>query len=515
MRHGARATRIAKHIRLGVGLALLVSALSVTGPASADGVCVDAPASGGDWPVFASDATASGFQSAESTIGPENVGSLEPAWVVPLEGAVESEAVAAGGCVFIGTQTGAVYAFNVQTGDLAWRAQLSVATTLSIGSGSVFVQSGSIITALDQSTGLVSWQRDFFPYSSIGSPLAFDGYVVAGFSGCSDLGSRPTACRGYYVILDQATGEIVVDGHDVSEADVARGMEGPGFWSHPSYDPEDKFIYFGTANVRSIAPENPYSNALLKIDADPDRATFGEIVGYFHNLPLNPLNDYPGGEEVCGAGSPVGVALAAICIDDDDFPTTAVIYRDSEGRKLVGATHSGSDLPLKTFASFVVPRGNFFAIDPDTMEEVWRAPTTAARAAVSAYDGSKIYYSSGYDGGLIAVDKDTGAVAWQANTYGANVWQHVSAANGVVYTPSGAPAALSEPGPAMLLAFDAETGAPLLQRPLSLDIANLATGTVSGGVTIARNTVFIPTNGVAVGLTGTGSGYLVAYRLPA
>ena len=458
--------------------------------------------------MFQHDVTATGFQPEETTIGPDNVGSLEPAWAVPIAGTIESPAVADGGCVFIGTQSGQVYALDIADGSLVWDAQLSTATTLSVAGGRVFVQSGSIVTALNESTGLIEWQKDFAPYSSIGSPLAAEDWVVFGMSGCSDLGSRPTPCRGYYALLDQATGDVVVDGYDVSDDDVERGMEGPGFWSHPSYDPLQKYVYFGTANVRSIAPENPHSNALLKIDVDPNRETYGEVVGYFHSLPSNPIHDYPGGQELCGP-SPASLAIAAVCIDDDDFPTTAVIYDDSHGDRRLGATHSGADLPLRTFGSFLVPVGNFFGLDPDTMEPVWSAPTTAARAAVSAYDGERIFYSAGYDGGLIAVDKDSGAQLWQANTYPVNVWQHVSAANGVVYTPSGAAGVAANAGPGLLMAFDAETGTTLLERPITLDIGDVATGTISGGVTIARNTVIVPTNGVS------NAAYLVAYRLPA
>jgi outer membrane protein assembly factor BamB len=493
--------------------ALTVLTLALTGivlPAAAQADCADGGGTGGDWPVFAHDVTATSFQSDEDTIGRDNVADLEVAWVAPLAGTVEAPAVAAGGCVFVGTESGEVYALDITDGSLVWfYDDLSTATTLSIANGRVFVQDGSVVIALDQSTGLLEWRRDLSPYTSIGSPLAAENFVIVGMTGCGDFGSRPQPCRGYYALLDQDTGEIIVDGHDVSEEDIARGMEGPGFWSRPSYDPEDKFIYFGTANVRSIAPENPYANALLKIDADPTRETYGQIVGHFKNLPPNPIHDYPGGQELCGP-SPWGAAVAVVCIDDDDFPATAVIYRDSDGNKRLGATHSGADLPLRTFASYLVPVGNFFGIDPDTMEAAWAAPTTGARSGVAAYDGDRLFFASGWDGGLKAADADDGTVLWETNALGPNVWQNVSAANGVVYTPSGAWGTLipRRPGAAMLMALDAETGETLLQRPMSMDVEDAAYGTIAAGVTIARNTVIIPTNAL------NNPGYLIAYRLP-
>jgi outer membrane protein assembly factor BamB len=496
-----------------VVVALVASVLAVGGAASADGGCA-ASGAGGDWPVFGHEVTTTRFQDQEHTIGPDNVGNLQPAWVFPAAGAIESSPVEAGGCVYIGTQAGDVYALNTDSGQLVWHNKLISATTLSIAQGRVFVQSSTILTALDAATGSVLWQKDFSPgtgYTSIGSPLAFENWVVAGLTGCFDLGARPVPCRGYYAIMDQATGDLVIDGYDVSEEDLARGMEGPGFWSQPTYDPEDRYIYFGTANTRSIAPENPYSNALLKIDADPNRATFGEIVGYFRNTPLNPLANLPGFTQLCGQGSPLPTtATGAACIDDDDWPSSAVIYRNSQGRKLIGSTHSSSVLPVRTFASFLVPTGNYFAIDPVTMQEVWRAPTSGARAAVAAYDGSKIYYSGGEGGEIYAVDKDTGTVRWQASAIGGNQWQHVSAANGVVYTPSGN-LGINAGSLGLLMAYDARDGTPLLQRPMALDIGTIALGTVAGGITIARNTVFAPVN--ALGQAGS-TGFVVAYRLP-
>jgi outer membrane protein assembly factor BamB len=488
---------------------LMVQAIAISllgGTALADGACAG-PAAGGEWPVFGKEVSASRFQDAEHVIGPDNVGRLQPVWVLPADGTFESSPVIAGGCVYIGTQSGHVFALNADHGQLVWDARLPSATTLSVGGGRVFVQSGSTVTALDQASGTVAWQRDFTPYTNSGSPLAFEDMVIAGFSGCIDVGARPAPCRGYYVILDQVSGATVVDGYDTPDADFANGMEGAGFWSQPTYDPEDRYVYFGTANQRSIAPENPTSNALLKIDADPGRDTFGQIVDYFREA-SNPNVNYPGFEQLCGPSSPLRVALeAVICTNDDDWPSSAVIYRDSNGRKFIGSTHSHTDMPVRHYWDWVFPTGNYFAIDPDGMTEVWRAPTTGARAAVAAYDGTRIYYSSGHEGGIVAVDKDTGAIEWQATTFGANTWQHVSAANGVVYSPSGQPGLLAETGPGLLMAFDARDGTPLLQRSMAQDIGDISRGTTAGGITIARNTVYVPTNGAA-------AGYLVAYRLP-
>ncbi|MDQ3962405.1 MAG: PQQ-binding-like beta-propeller repeat protein [Actinomycetota bacterium] len=520
---------------------LLLAGLSPFSPvaSAAKKASCAGPSKGGDWPVFQHDVTATGSQPKESTIGVDNVGDLELAWVAPLElgegteqtfaGAgtvgVESPPVEDGGCVYISTQEGTVSAFNVNNGKLVWSKSLPSATTLSVANGRVFAQSSSILTAMDAKTGKTIWKENFTPgpdFGGIGSPLAFEDFLVAGTTNGSRKGGVPGRERvGYYAIVDQATGKVVASGFDVSKEDHNRGMEGSGFWSHPTYDPEDKYIYFGTAEPRSVAPENPLANALVKIDADPSRATFGKIVGHFRTAPLNgdTANTPFVGALWCGPDNPVPTTVSGVlCHDDFDWASSALIYRDSTGRKLLGSTHPSMDpLPRLGGAFFGPPKGNFFAIDPTTppssdfagsrMKSVWSAPTSGARAAVAAYDGSKIYYSSGYDGEIVAVDKDTGAIAWKASTLGLNLWQHISVANGVVYTPSGAPGFLVSAGPGMLLAFDARDGTPLLQRPMTMDIGDVSRGTVAGGVIIARNTVFVPTNGAA-------GAYLVAYRLP-
>jgi outer membrane protein assembly factor BamB len=480
--------------------------------------CVEPAAEGGDWPVIHHDTMSTGFQDHEHTIGPDNVGQLEPVWAAPLSGATSVSVTADGGCVFAGGTN--VRAFDIDTGEMVWEATVGTGYEPSAANGRVFVQSNEMVYALDQSTGVILWKvnaREIQPHgiAAGGSPLPFEDYVVVGFTGCGEGGAgriENPGCRGYYAILDQATGVVVADGYDVSDADVARGMEGAGFWGRPGYDPEDKYIYFGEAGPRSVKPQNPYADAMLQIDADPDSPTFGDIVNFFRDTRLHMLDNSP--LPACGRDDlyqDIENAFVSVCLDDDDFVTTPVIFRDSSGRKLLGMNHSQSPLPVRNYNDWVVPWGYFFAVDPVDMAEVWRAPATGGRGTLHAYDGERLYYSSGHEGGIFAVDKDTGTIAWRADALGGNSWMHISAANGVVYSLSGNRAVVAG-NPGVLLAFDAADGSLLFARPLSLDIGALSTGVLGGGVTIARNTVLVPT-GAAGSASGAG-GYVVAYRLP-
>lgn len=493
-----------------VGLAL--SALTFTGLASAAGPCAG-PSAGGDWPVFGHTTTADRYQDQEHLIAPENVGSLEAKWVLPAAGSFDSAPVVSNGCVYIATTGGDLYALNADSGDLAWQASVPSATTLSIANGRLFVQATTVVIAFDQFSGVELWRTDIAPstyHGGGGSPLAFGDLVIAGVL-CPDdttaSAEHPRGtCRGQYSILDQSTGDVLAAEWDTSDEDLARGMGGAGFWSQPSYDPETKLVYMGEANARSYAPENPNTSALLKIDADRTSPTFGKILGAFRTTSLGQnLGNTGPGDAMCKATN--GNQL---CTGDDDWVQAAIIYRDSHGRKLIGSGQSQSQLPLSLDWPI---HGVYVSIDPVTFKEVWRTQTDGARAASGAYDGSRFYVAEGGNawggfggrGGIKALNKDTGAVLWTAPTFGDNNWRHISAANGVVYTQSGG-AVVGNPG--TLLAYDAQTGKILLNRPMSLDVGAPATATTAGGVTIARNTVFSPTNTVG------GGGYLIAYKLP-
>lgn len=498
--------------RTTIGVTLFVSALASAGPVSATGGCAGA-STGGDWPVFGHTTTADRFQDQEHVIAPENVGTLAAKWVLPAAGSFDSAPVVSNGCVYIATTGGDVYALNADTGDLVWNAQVASATTLSIANGRLIVQAGTNVIAFDQVSGAQLWRTDIAPsdyHGAGGSPLAFEDLVIAGVL-CPDdttaSAEHPRGtCRGHYSILDQATGSVLAAEWDTSDADYARGMGGAGFWSQPSYDPETKIVYMGEANARSYAPENPNTSALLKIDADRGSATFGKILGAFRTTSLGQnLGNTAAGDEFCTRTN--GNQL---CTGDDDWVQAAIIYRDSHGRKLIGSGQSQSQLPLSLDWPI---HGVYVSIDPVTLKEVWRTPTDGARAASGAYDGYKFYVAEGGNawggaggrGGIKALNKDTGIVQWSAPTFGDNNWRHISAANGVVYTQSGG-AVAGNPG--FLLAYDAQTGNILLARPMSQDIGAVATATTAGGVTIARNMVFSPTNSVG------GNGYLVAYELP-
>jgi outer membrane protein assembly factor BamB len=140
-------------------------------------------------------------------------------------------------------------------------------------------------------------------------------------------------------------------------------------------------------------------------------------------------------------------------------------------------------------------------------------PTIGARAGAAAYAGGHLYAAMGFPGVVWALDTDSGSAAWVAPTLGANQFNPITYANGVVYTLAAGDAPISAgvatiggampTGPALLHAFSADTGALLASKPLALATRDLALSPLAGGIVIARNTVYVPTN------TASGASHIV------
>ncbi len=126
--HLKRACRVVK-------LWMFASALFLTlaGAASARPPCTAAPSPSGEWPSYGHDLANTRDQPDEHTIGTANVAGLKPAWVFATASAgdassFETTPVVAGGCVFIGSTAGTVYALDAGTGRVVWKRKLDVPT---------------------------------------------------------------------------------------------------------------------------------------------------------------------------------------------------------------------------------------------------------------------------------------------------------------------------------------------------------------------------------------------------
>jgi polyvinyl alcohol dehydrogenase (cytochrome) len=387
------------------------------------------------------------------------------------------------GCIYAGTTGGIVFSLDADTGEKVWTTQLKGGgtTSLSYANGRLFANVAEAnepkITGIDASTGKVLWSTRLTKQGGAevtGSPTAFGPYVMTGFSGASAEvnDAQRNTFRGGFVIARQSDGKIVHTEYTVPEDQYKDGATGGGIWTTPSIDTRNGYAYIGSGNPYA-GLETETHNAMLKVDVDPKRSTFGQIVGHYKGTYEQYLTSVPG-RPWCEAQP----GLAQCFLLDVDFGASVNLFK-LDGRLVAGDIQKS---------------GVYHLIDAKTMESIWTAtlsgPIFAGNAATAATDGEAIYVSA--TGGLYSLDAKTGATNWVIPAIAGSGYGPTTVANGVVYQGDGG----------FLRAIDAETGDVLLYRPLAQDSAD-ASSNQDGGVIVARQTVYV-----------NGGTILAAYRAP-
>jgi hypothetical protein len=374
---------------------------------------------------------------------------------------------------------------------------------------------GSYALALDARTGAVRWTSERLDDGQAGNGTFINATPVAYSVPGRDLlfvplsGGSGDGARVPMYWLDARTGRTVRRAVALTEAETAEGFGGAGIWSTAAYDPVGRHLYAGTADSDGRTRQHPYNNAILKLDADPRRATFGSVVDSFKGISehadLDAVVGYPNNPACTGvAGAPqmdlptfFDTSASVECLELDlDFGASPLLHR-VDGALRVGALQKA---------------GVFHDVHASTMERAWRVfvgPGGPAQHSATAtlVDGRIVVGAT--PNLLFGLDPRLGLLRWASATgLDAFAYQPVSSANGVVY-------GINDAG--SLLAYDAATGRPLLDRSIALDGGHRQCLGVGAGVAIARGTVFAPCDaGGTVDLAGVpGSpGGLVAYRLP-
>jgi outer membrane protein assembly factor BamB len=453
---------------------------------------------GGDWPSFGHDLSNTRSQPA---LRGSSSGDLQPGWAFSSTagggaGNFQSTAAVAGGCVYVGTSGNSVFALNADTGDALWTTTIGEGGAIggifavSVKYGRVFLLAGGaggpFGAALDQDTGKVLWETALEDPSSSGvnaSAVVFDGLLFAAvFGGDGDPTSHPP-----FFILDAFSGKILKKTYIIPKKQWKEGYAGSGMWATGVVDTEGKYLFAGTSNPYSKRLEHEHSNAILKIDLDRDRKTFGEIVDsykgdvdqYFQGLDDQPACQMLGDYQTAG--------YSVFCAQlDIDFGASPNLFTDSEGRQIVGSLQKS---------------GVYHAAFADSMKPAWTAlltyPSAPGNAGTSAVDAESIYVAVN-PGLLYSIDKDDGATNWTAPLTQGVSYQTVTVAGGIVYIVD---------NKGFLNGFDAETGTQVVNRPMAMDASD-ACISLSGGVAVARNRVYATCD-----IGAAGGGWLVAYDL--
>lgn len=486
---------------------------------------------GGEWRSYGHDLSNSRSQPREKKIKPSNAATLEPKWVFDTSsqkgvldgGGFQNTPVVADGCVYAATSSGWVFAINPDNGKTVWATPLVgkgggaliggvIVGSPTIANGMVFLAvskpGAPYVAALDQRTGRLLWKSTVMTtkkFTAVFNAAAvyYDGMIFQGWLGVE--GSGPT--RGGYAILDASracTGRPNVDcstpraggdGGDILETrwtitkkEYKKGYEGASVWCTAAVDPKQKYIYACGGNPHSEGKEARYANSLLKIDGDPRRPTFGNIVDHYKGRP----DQYVAGADrqaVCdnfGDETTVLVWSAGCLMLDLDFGASPNLFRDSAGRLILGDLQKA---------------GVYHAVYADHMAPAWQAtigpPCFSCNATSGAYANGRVYTVGSPPGHIVGIASkgpNEGRLQWAMPTHDAIHYQSVSHANGVVYVIDGS---------GNLNMVDAKTGLPLMRRPISIDVGAFSVDYASQGVAIARNRVF-----------AANGNFIVSYGLP-
>ena len=493
----------------GLVLATLAPLLVVLAPASADQVPCDAAAAADEWPTFGRDLANTRTQEHAGDISPATTPTLQPVWSFSTGASanvfsdLNGTPIVSGGCVYLNTAGGDVVALDAGTGTELWRHHVTLDPGTVAGLGGTFVSSPAVtdeavltlvnqtdspyVLALSKTPGAeqrVLWRSKPIVagagYYTNATPVVTGGLLLAGFSPAEGDADE----RGGIAIFDARTGRLLKRVYTIPEDAFAEGYAGGGIWTAPAVDTESGYAYAGTSNPYSKKIEHENTNAILKIDIDPRRGTFGEVVGSYKGLieqydpavreAVDPLCEAAGEDP----NLQLVVGDSAPCLQLDlDFGAPPNLFRDSTGRLVVGDLQKA---------------GVYHAVDAGSMQSLWKATVGAScpacNAAAWASDAGSVVGATAPGGAMVSLGHDDGALGWASPIADGTHYQSTSVAGGVVFTVDNL---------GNLLAWDEATGLPLLKRPVQADTGGTTVGVSSSGIAIASGMVIVAT-GTAV-----------------
>ncbi|MEX1147107.1 MAG: PQQ-binding-like beta-propeller repeat protein [Sphingomonadales bacterium] len=228
----------------------------------------------------------------------DDVGRLEFKWAFAFPDAMRarSQPVVAMGAVFVGSDNGTIYAFDLETGCARWTSPVpaEVRTAIVVESwheseppaGNPRLFFGDLlgrVYAMDAITGDVLWraQPEDHPNATItATPVLHDGKLIVGVSSLEMVTAADPnyACctfRGSVAALDPESGEVIWKRHTIPDepresrrTSVGTAMLGPSgaaVWGSPTIDSVRGLIFHGTGQNYST-PADGNSNALFALD---------------------------------------------------------------------------------------------------------------------------------------------------------------------------------------------------------------------------------------------------------
>jgi polyvinyl alcohol dehydrogenase (cytochrome) len=358
---------------------------------------------------------------------------LEWAFGFPNGNSAYGQPTVAGGRVFVGADTGFVYALEAASGCIHWsfRANAGVRTAISIGTGSgahrflaYFGDVKANVYAVDTDTGEKVWSDriDRHPVARVtGAPTLVDGRLYVPMSsleesGAGNPGYPCCTFRGGVTSYDAQTGKRFWTSYTIAEKPVPLkktskgtqlwGPAGAGVWSSPSVDLRRRAVYVATGNGYTD-PAARGSDAVVAFDLDSGKRLWTKQVmandAYVRDCPgkYRPLVPKDNKSETCP--DELG--------PDMDFGNAPILRTLPNGRALIVIGQKD---------------GHAWALDPDKEGEiVWSRQVglglDGGGGAImwgSAADNQLAYFPvtrASQPLGVAALRLQSGEIAWRAS----------------------------------------------------------------------------------------------------
>ena len=479
------------------------------------------------WNGWGIDTDNSRFQPGEQAqLTAADVPRLKLKWAfgLPNSSSSYSQPTVVSGRVFVGADTGYVYALDAKTGCVHWsfKAKAGVRNAMTLGAIKgvagvpTAVYFGDLLAnvyALDARTGRQLWTRQVGQHYSnriTAAPAVHDGrlYVpVSSWEGIAASTKDYPCCQsiGAVVALNANTGKlrwrtlVIPDGAKPLGPNAAGtplyGPSGAPVWNTPTVDVARRRVYFGTGDATTF-PAAPTSDAVLAVDMDTGRVAWTYQVfrndSFLVGCPVTePVNNCPktqgpdfdipasvvlrkvGGRDVLYVATKPGDILA---LDPDH--DGALLWRKNLNGEVVGENAQGSRSGLSAPANGVLWGGAFGT------EVAYFGLTRGGVAAMRISDGQPLWRRS--------FELAPGARAGNSAA--------ASAIPGVVFIGStqGSLHALSTEDGSSLWQFDTHRSFDAVNR-----VPTQGGSISSGGAVVVGGQVFVGSGfGVVGGLTG-------------
>ena len=447
------------------------------------------------WNGWGNDISNARFQSAKGAgLSADQVPNLKLKWAFGFPGAEEvyGQPTVAGGRVFLGVDTGAVYSIDAESGCVYWsyQADAGVRTAISIGPGKgkgapkygiYFGDIRANVYMLDAATGKEIWKVkvEDHPVAKItGAPMLYEDRLYVPVSSQEERSagwSTVYPCctfRGSVVALDASNGHTIWKTYPVQDAPKPTtknsngvqqyGPNGGAVWNTPTIDAKNHAIYIGTGDAYTN-PVSRNTDAIMALDMKTGKVMWsiqdtekdawlsgcgGEIksenclspaeIGPDYDFGASPiLRTLPNGHRILVAGQKSGMVWG----HDPDREGT-VVWKAQLVKKLALGMITFGGAADDQNAYFGLRTGGVAAVRMDTGEQKWFTPIDPApgpgpkgeTSAITAIPGA--IFSGGWDGMLRAFSTDDGHLLWQYNMIRSyDTVNHVPAKGGSMAAP--------------------------------------------------------------------------------